>query len=75
MWLRHSSGGYINTEQCFLITAELDDTTWYINAYYNPAGNGKVQLNGSWSTQADAEEVLRELVDGALQPGRRVVDV
>lgn len=64
MWLKHSNEGYINTEECFLITPEEEDTTWYINAYYDPATNGKVRLAGSWTSQADAATVLRELVEG-----------
>jgi hypothetical protein len=65
MWLKLPNGNFVNTAQARSIYAVNDSGTWYLEV--DVAGSG-VRLNGSWASEADAQEAARELVQ-PVDPG------
>jgi hypothetical protein len=59
MFLTLPNGNFVNTAQARSIYAVNDSGTWYLELDVNGSG---VRLNGSWTSEADAQEAARELV-------------
>jgi hypothetical protein len=67
MWVKDDSAGYGNLDTIFSVYAvEVTTGTWVLRAFLpNDRANYAFQLAGTWPSQADAINALRQLVDGA----------
>ena len=66
MWVRDDSAGYGNTDQVHSMYAvETSTDVWAIRAFLpTDRVNYAFQLAGTWATQAEAIEVIRQITDG-----------
>lgn len=62
MWIKNEDGNYINPDTMASIWAVAVAPIWKVRAgAWNEDG---WFLNGTWSTEAAAQEAIRELIDG-----------
>lgn len=62
MWAKTSSGNYTNLDHCLVLEVVGSGSAFAIQA---TATNGAQPiLAGTWPAAADAQEAMRELVDG-----------
>lgn len=62
MWVKSSTGDYINTDHLLLIVAVGSGSSWTLQA--TTVTSQQPDLAGNWSSQAAAQEAARELIDG-----------
>jgi hypothetical protein len=64
MWLKAASGGYLNSD--FIVsmsTYEKETDQWVIRVDFSAdVTEDWLWLAGTWSTQADADTIVRQLV-------------
>jgi hypothetical protein len=63
MHFKNDFGGYVNSDRVFVWQLEEPTSNVWVIRGYLETGTG-VTLAGTWSTQAEASEALRELVGG-----------
>lgn len=63
-WWLTASSAYVNGAEVSAVYISGADTTWTINVSLAGGLGDDIPLNGTWTTQADALEVARQLVQG-----------
>lgn len=67
MWAKRDNGDYVNIDLTTRLSTTGSGSSWTITASWPENGTVTVTLAGTWSSQADAQEAIRKLVD-AVDP-------
>lgn len=63
-WWKTQAGDYFNPAHLGAAFSVLDDGVWRIGVTFAGGDGTTFHLSGTWATQAEAQEAIRQLVHG-----------
>lgn len=63
-WWKTAAGGWLNPDMVMSVYTEQSGTDWRVTVVQSPNPSVGIQLEGNFTSKADADEAAEDLVNG-----------